>query len=53
MSQIGSTYAQALYSLIKDEGDTGSVLQQLTALEESFRAELEEMLYTFFTGSLF
>ena len=39
MSQIGSTYAQALYSLIKDEGDTGSVLQQLTALEESFRAE--------------
>ena len=39
MSQIGNTYAQALYSLIKDEGDTKSVLQQLTALEESFRAE--------------
>ena len=39
MSQIGNTYAQALYSLIKDEGDTKSVLQQLTALDESFRAE--------------
>ena len=39
MSQIGNTAAQALYSLIKDAGDTQSVLQQLTALEESFRAE--------------
>jgi len=39
MSQIGNTYAQALYALIKDEGDTGSVLRQLNALEESFRAE--------------
>ena len=39
MSQIGNTYAQALYSLIKDEGDTKAVLGQLTALEASFRAE--------------
>ena len=39
MSQIGNAYAQALYSLVRDEGDTKSVLQQLAALEESFRAE--------------
>ena len=39
MSQIGTAYAQALYSLVKDEGDTKSVLRQLAALDESFRAE--------------
>ena len=39
MSQIGTAYAQALYSLVKDEGDTKSVLRQLAALDEGFRAE--------------
>ena len=39
MSQIASTYAEALYSLAKEENLTESVLQQLTVLWESFAAE--------------
>ena len=39
MSQIASTYAEALYSLAKEENLTESVLQQLTVLRESFAAE--------------
>ena len=39
MSQIGSVYGQALYGLAKDENLSDIVLQELTVLEESFRAE--------------
>ena len=39
MSQIGNAYAQALYSLVKDEGNTKDILGQLTVLEGCFRAE--------------
>ena len=39
MSQIASTYAQALYDLAKEENLTQQILQQLTVLKESFAAE--------------
>ena len=39
MSQIASTYAQALYDLARDEALTETVLQQLTALQEAFSQE--------------
>ena len=39
MTQIGTVYAQALYDLVKDEGGSEPVLEQMKALEESFRAE--------------
>ena len=39
MSQVGSVYGQALYSLAKDENLSDIVLQELTVLEESFQAE--------------
>ena len=39
MSQIATTYAQALYDLAKEENLTQSVLQQLTALQQIFREE--------------
>lgn len=39
MSQTGNVYGQALYSLVKEENLSESVLQELTALEESFRKE--------------
>ena len=41
MSQIASTYAEALYGLAKEENLTESMLQQLTALQESFASEPE------------
>ena len=39
MSQIGSVYGQALYSLSKDENLSDIVLQELTVLDASFQAE--------------
>ena len=39
MSQIGTVYGQALYGLAKDENLSDVILQELTVLEESFRAE--------------
>jgi F-type H+-transporting ATPase subunit delta len=39
MSQVGTVYAQALYSLTKDENCSQSVLQELMVLNESFENE--------------
>ena len=39
MSQLASTYAQALYDLAKEENLTQTVLQQLTALQQAFGEE--------------
>ena len=39
MSTVAAVYAQALYGLTKDEGQDAAVLQQMSVLEESFRAE--------------
>ena len=41
MSQIATTYAQALYDLAKEENITETVLQQLTALQQVFSEEPE------------
>lgn len=41
MTQIGSVYAQALYSLAKEEGSSRQILSQLKALAQSFAAEPE------------
>ena len=39
MSSVATVYGQALYGLAKDEGLDEAVLQQMTALDEGFRAE--------------
>ncbi len=39
MTQIGSAYAQALYSLAKDEGLTKTIFSQLSALDDAFCQE--------------
>ena len=39
MTQIGAVYGQALYTLTKDEGCALNVLEEMKALEESFRQE--------------
>ena len=39
MTQVANTYAQALYSLAKDEDCCKVILDQLTVLQESFAAE--------------
>ncbi len=39
MSQVGTVYAQALYSLTKDEDCSEKVLQELVVLSESFENE--------------
>lgn len=39
MSQVGTVYAQALYSLTKDENCSEAVLQELAVLNESFENE--------------
>ena len=39
MTQIGSVYAQALYSLAKEENQSLTVLNQLMALNQSFSQE--------------
>ena len=41
MSQIASTYAQALYDLAKEENLTQEILQQMDVLQTSFGAEPE------------
>lgn len=39
MTQIGSAYAQALYSLAKEEGLTQTILEELKALDAGFAEE--------------
>ena len=39
MTQVGSVYAEALYSLAQEEGLSGSILPELKALDESFSRE--------------
>lgn len=39
MTQIGSVYGEALYSLAKDENLSQEILQQLQVLDEAFRKE--------------
>lgn len=39
MTQVASVYAQALYSLAKEEGSSADILEQLKALNESFHTE--------------
>ena len=39
MSQIATTYAQALYSLIKEDGSEKADLGQMKVLDESFSQE--------------
>lgn len=41
MSQVGTVYAQALYSLTKDEACSETVLKELSVLNESFENEPE------------
>lgn len=41
MTQVGSVYAQALYSLAAEEGITAPILRELTALREGFSQEPE------------
>ncbi len=41
MTQVGSVYGQALYDLAKSEELTAPILQELTALQESFDQEPE------------
>lgn len=40
MTQIGSAYAQALYSLAVEEGLTQTILEELKVLEDAFAQEL-------------
>lgn len=39
MTQVGNVYGQALYSLAKEEGISGVVLEELQVLRKSFSAE--------------
>ena len=39
MTSVGTVYAQALYSLAKDEGCSEAILKELAVLQESFAAE--------------
>lgn len=39
MTQVGSVYGQALYTLAQEDGVTAEILQQLCALKESFSQE--------------
>ncbi len=41
MTRIAETYAEGLYSLAKEEGLTGVILEQLKALNEGFKQEPE------------
>ena len=41
MSSIGSVYGQALYDLAKEEGCDTRILEQMSALDESFMQEPE------------
>ena len=39
MTEVGNVYGEALYDLAQSEGLSDQILEQLTALEESFRQE--------------
>ena len=39
MTGVGNAYAQALYSLAREEGTTDTILQELEALDTAFNAE--------------
>ena len=39
MSEVASAYGEALYSLAREEGLSAQILQELTALDSSFRQE--------------
>ena len=39
MTQIGSVYGEALYTLAQDENLSKQILEEITVLEQSFRAE--------------
>ena len=39
MTDVGSVYGSALYTLARDESMSASVLEELTVLEQSFRQE--------------
>ena len=39
MTQIGSVYGEALYTLARDESLSKQILEELSVLEQSFRAE--------------
>ena len=39
MSEVGSAYGEALYSLAQEEGLSQQILQELTVLNASFRQE--------------
>ena len=41
MTRIAETYAEGLYSLAKEEGLTGVILEQLKVLSKSFEQEPE------------
>ncbi|MBQ7795181.1 MAG: ATP synthase F1 subunit delta [Lachnospiraceae bacterium] len=41
MTQVGNVYGQALYSLVKDEGLSAVVLEELKVLKKSFSEEPE------------
>ena len=41
MTQVGNVYGQALYSLVKEEGISGVVLEELQVLKKSFSEEPE------------
>ena len=43
MSQAGSVYAQALYELAKDKGLDEAIHSELTALNESFTENPDEL----------
>ena len=39
MTQVGNVYGEALYTLAVDEGISGRILEEISVLNESFRAE--------------
>ena len=39
MTDVGSVYGSALYTLAREEDLSATVLEELTALEQSFRQE--------------
>ena len=43
MTQVGTVYGQALYTLAQEENLTVQILQQMTLLQECFDAEPEYM----------
>ena len=39
MTQVGSVYGEALYTLALEEGLSDTVLEEISVLEQAFRAE--------------